>query len=75
MDDDQQLTDDYGTPFTPPEDAEDEEYEGNQATDGDIDSHELYDEGAAGAAEKNNPEDQVVLKYHPPNEKKDENDS
>jgi hypothetical protein len=72
MNDDQQLADD-DAPFTPPEDAEDEEYEGHPATDGEIDSHELYDEGLAGAAEKRDREDPVVLKYHPPDEKKDEN--
>ena len=75
MSEDQQLADDYGTPFTPPEDAEDEEYEGHQATDGEIDSHELYDEGLAGAAEQSRPEDPVVLKYTPPDKKKDKNDS
>lgn len=50
-DDDEQLDQDYDTPFSNPHDSRDRLAPDHPATDSGLDEHELYDEGLAGAAE------------------------
>lgn len=48
--DDQKLPEDYGTPFSPPDDVQDKLDATHPATDSNIDPHQRYDEGTESAA-------------------------
>lgn len=56
-DDDSRLINDFSSPFSEPDDQEDHLPLDHPATDTGIDSHELYDEGLAAAAEVDLPPD------------------
>ena len=58
FDEDSQLSQDYDTPFSEPDAQEDKLDPTHPATDAKMDLHELYDEGLAGAAEVDLPDDQ-----------------
>lgn len=79
------LPEDNDTPFSPPTDPVDETTEDSdiqaergqlesthQATDSNIDSHETYDEGLAGAAEAEEPNaGDTVIGYDPNNDQRE----
>ena len=59
FDDDSQLSQDYETPFSEPNDQEDRLDPTHPATDSQVDSHERYDEGLAAAAEVDLPDEEA----------------
>ncbi|MDB5169021.1 MAG: hypothetical protein JWO41_377 [Candidatus Saccharibacteria bacterium] len=51
----EELPEDNGTPFSPPDDAADKLDDTHPVTDTNIDPQEVYDEGLPGAAEAKEP--------------------
>jgi hypothetical protein len=66
---------DFGTPFSPPEGIQDTIPKDYPELDTNMDSQEWYDEGRSGAAEVSDPGNQGVLGYTPaPRSDDDEDD-
>ena len=63
--DDNRLPEDNDRPFAPPSDPDDSQYAQHQSTDDDLDETELYNEGIAGAAEQERPDNGAVNSYDP----------
>jgi hypothetical protein len=74
----EELPQDYQTPFSPPADANDDTSDGAQttyptdpATDTGIQEEEIYDEGPYGASQLPDPKGQSnVVGYRPPKDKR-----
>lgn len=61
----EELPQDYSTPFSAPSGARDAVDDTHQEADTNVDSHEHYDEGIAGATEVEDPGNRGILGYKP----------
>lgn len=68
----EQLPNDFSTPFSPPSGVQDNTDDTHPATDTNIDPQEQYDEGISGASEVNDPGSRGILGYTPPSDNDDE---
>lgn len=61
----EQLPQDYSTPFSPPSGVTDTSDDTHPQSDTNIDEHEHYDEGIAGATGVSEPRSHGVVDYDP----------
>lgn len=61
----EQLPNDFSTPFSPPSGVQDNTDDTHPQADTNIDSQERYDEGISGASETNDPGNRGILGYSP----------
>ena len=62
----EELPQDYSTPFSPPSGVDDTTDDTHPQADTNVDSMEHYDEGISGATETSDPGSRGVLGYSPP---------
>jgi hypothetical protein len=62
----EQLPNDFGTPFSPPSGIKDNTDDTHPEADTNVDSMERYDEGISGAMEVDDHSDSAVVGYNPP---------
>jgi hypothetical protein len=60
---DEELEEDNDTPFTPPDDVDDDLSDQAQQGDTNIDPHQMYDEGFSSATEEKPREDTIVTSF------------
>jgi len=66
---------DYGTPFSPPEGVKDNIPKDHPELDTNVDIQEWYDEGRSKAAGVSDPEGEGVIGYTPPAQADDEDET
>lgn len=62
----EELPQDYSTPFSPPSGTDDTTDDTHPEADTNVDAHEHYDEGISGADETSDPGNRGILGYTPP---------
>jgi hypothetical protein len=67
----EELPNDYSTPFSPPSGADDTTDDTHPEADTNDDPMEHYDEGISGATETSDPGNRGILGYTPPDEDDD----